>query len=80
MMISSKSKKGRSRNSQDSWDKKAFSGPWPVGRTLAPTELARRARIRSRADMASAFRKLANRIESEVSDNETTMRLVSLSD
>jgi len=80
MMISSKSQRGRSRNSQDSWDKKAFSGPWPVGRTLAPTELARRGRIRSRAEMASAFRRLADKLEREELNDGMTMRVVNLSD
>jgi hypothetical protein len=80
MMFSSKSKGSRSRNSNDSWEKKTFSGPSPVGRTLAPRELARRERVKSRAEMASAFRRLADKIERNGSDDETKMRVVSLSD
>lgn len=81
MMFSSKSrsKTSRSQDSDDSWDKKTFSGPSPVGRTLAPLELARRERAKSRAEMASAFRVLADKIE-RGSDDGTTMRVVSLRD
>jgi hypothetical protein len=65
MMFSSKSgsKKSRSRNSDDSWDKKTFSGPSPVGRTLAPSKLALMERAKSKAEMVSAFRMLADKIE-----------------
>jgi len=80
MMFTSKSKESGSRNSNDSWDKKTYSGPSPVEQTFAPRELARRERVKSRAEMASAFRRFADKIEKGESDGETTMRVRSLRD
>jgi hypothetical protein len=82
MMFSSKSrsKTSRSKDSDDSWDKKTFSGPSPVGRTLAPSKLALMERAKSKAEMVSAFRMLADKIERGDLDDKTSMSVVSLRD
>jgi hypothetical protein len=58
MMFSPKSQKSRSRNSNDSWDKKTYSGPSPVEQTFAPATLLRRQEAMSAATQKSRVARL----------------------
>jgi hypothetical protein len=84
VMFTSKSKKPRSRDSKDSWDKRTYSGPRPVEQTLAPATLFRRQKARSEATqtrkVASLLRSFANSLESKGSNGGTKVSIVGLED
>jgi hypothetical protein len=84
MMFSPKSKNSRSRNSNDSWDKKTFSGPSPVEQTFAPATLLRRQEAVTAATqkrrVISLLRSFADSLEGEGSEGGTRVSVVGLQD
>ena len=82
IMVVFKSGTSRSRNSNDSWDEKTFSGPSPVGQALAPATLARSQRAMAqtaRTRMAvSLLRSLADSLERDGSAGGNTMTVMAL--
>jgi len=82
IMVMFKSGTSRSRDGNDSWDNKAFSGPSPVGRTLAPAILARRQRAMAETDRTrtavSLLRSFADSLERDGLAVGSTMTVMAL--
>jgi len=84
IMVMFKSGTSRSRDSNDSWDNRAFSGPRPVGRTLAPATLAQRHRamaetVRTRTAV-NFLRSFADSLEREGLAGDNPMTVMTLQD